>query len=100
MAGAVSSMGRWLVWACAGFGGGVNYDANDRFCIEGQRLVVVSGTYGANGAEYRTEVESYSRIISHGTAGTGPAWFEVRAKSGQVMEFGNTTDSRVFPQGN
>ena len=72
--------------------GGINYDANDRFCMEGQRLVAISGTYGADGAEYRTEIDSYSRILSHGTAGTGPAWFEVHTKSGQVMEFGHTAE--------
>jgi len=79
--------------------GGVNYDANDRFCMDGQRLMVISGTYGADGAEYRTEIETFSRIISHGTAGVGPAWFEVHTKTGQVMEFGNTTDSRILAQG-
>ena len=76
--------------------GGINYDANDRFCMDGQRLVAISGTYGADGTQYRTEVESYSKIISHGNAGTAPAWFEVHTKSGQTMEFGNTTDSRVL----
>ncbi|MDO9052837.1 MAG: SpvB/TcaC N-terminal domain-containing protein, partial [Gallionella sp.] len=30
---------------------GVNYDANDKLCLDGQRLVAISGTYGANGAE-------------------------------------------------
>jgi len=79
--------------------GGINYDANDRFCMEGQRLVAISGTYGADGAEYRTEIDSYSRILSHGTAGTGPAWFEVHTKSGQVMEFGHTADSQILAQG-
>ena len=79
--------------------GSVNYDANDRFCMDGQRLIVTSGTYGADGSEYRTEIESFSRVIAHGTAGNGPAWFEVRTKSGQVMQFGNSTDSRVLAQG-
>jgi Salmonella virulence plasmid 65kDa B protein/Insecticide toxin TcdB middle/N-terminal region/FG-GAP-like repeat len=79
--------------------GGVNFDANDRFCLDGQRLTAISGTYGADGTEYRTEVESFSRIISHGTAGTGPAWFEVHTKSGQVMEFGHTADSLALAQG-
>jgi hypothetical protein len=79
--------------------GGVNYDANDRFCMEGQRLILISGTYGADNAEYRTEVETFSRVISHGAAGNGPAWFEVRTKSGQVMEFGRTADSLILAQG-
>ena len=79
--------------------GGVNYDGNDRFCFEGQRLISISGIYGADGAEYRTEVESFTRVISHGTVGTGPAWFEVHTKSGQVMEFGHTADSLILAQG-
>jgi hypothetical protein len=82
-----------------GVAGAVNYDANDRFCIDGQRLVAVTGVYGADGTEYRTEIESFSKIVSHGTAGTGPAWFEVRSKSGQILQLGNTTDSRILAQG-
>ena len=78
---------------------GVNYDANDRFCMDGQRLVAISGAYGADGTQYRTEVDTFSKIISHSSAGSGPAWFEVHTKSGQTMEFGNTIDSRVLAQG-
>jgi hypothetical protein len=79
--------------------GAVNYNANDRFCLDGQRLMATSGTYGADGTQYRTEVESFSEVISHGTTGTGPAWFEVHSKAGQVMQFGNTADSQVLAQG-
>jgi hypothetical protein len=79
--------------------GSINYNANDRFCLEGQRLIAISGTYGGDGTEYRTEVESFSRIFSHGTAGTGPAWFEVHTKAGQVMQFGNTADSQILALG-
>src|SRR5258707_1068210 len=49
-----------------GVRGGINYDANDRYCLDGQRLVGVSGTYGTDGAEYRTERESFSKVISYG----------------------------------
>ncbi len=79
--------------------GGVNYDTNDRFCMEGQRLVAISGTYGASGTEYRTELDGFSKIISYGAAGNGPAYFKVWTKSGQIMEFGNTTDSRLLAVG-
>ncbi|MBU6462903.1 MAG: VCBS repeat-containing protein [Bradyrhizobium sp.] len=82
-----------------GVTGGINFDSNDRFCLDGQRLVAVTGTYGADGTEYRTEVETFSKILSHGSSGSGPAWFEVHTKSGQVMQFGNTTDSRILAQG-
>ncbi|WP_370306068.1 FG-GAP-like repeat-containing protein [Sinimarinibacterium flocculans] len=81
----------------------INFTADDRFCMSGQRLVPALSTsysgYGGNGFEYRTEMEGFSRIISYGTAGTGPAWFKVWTKSGQILEFGNSTDSRIEAQG-
>lgn len=84
----------------SGVHGSVNYDSNDRFCMGDQRLMLKSGTYGADGSEYRTEIESFSKIIAHGDSGTGtrtgPAWFEVWTKAGQHMEFGHTTDSQVL----
>jgi hypothetical protein len=55
-----------LVLAQDGVRGSINYDANDRFCLDGQRLVAISGTYGADGTEYRTEIESFSKVISRG----------------------------------
>lgn len=83
-----------------GVRGAVNYDANDRFCLDGQRLIMISGTsYGADGAEYRTERDSFTKVISNGVAGNGPAWFKAWTKSGQIVEYGNTTDSRIEAQG-
>jgi hypothetical protein len=79
--------------------GGVAYDANDRFCLDGQRLIAISGTYGADQTEYRTERESFSKVISYGTAGSGPSWFKVWTKAGLIMEFGNTADSKIEAQG-
>src|SRR5262249_47729349 len=48
---------------------GVDYNSSDHFCLDGQRLVVVNGLYGGDDEQYRTEVDSYSRIISHCSAG-------------------------------
>ncbi|WP_162914389.1 FG-GAP-like repeat-containing protein [Taklimakanibacter lacteus] len=73
----------------------VDYDANDKYCLNGQRLVPVSGTYGADGTEYRTTQDEFSRIVSYGAAGSGPQWFKIWRKSGEIMEFGNTADSRI-----
>jgi hypothetical protein len=56
--------------------------------------MVISGTYGANDAEYRTEVDSFVKVKSLSAAGGG-IYFKLWAKSGEVMEFGNTTDSRI-----
>jgi Salmonella virulence plasmid 65kDa B protein len=79
--------------------GGVNYDANDRFCLDGQRLILISGTYGADSSQYQTEIDSFRKIIAHGTAGNGPSWFEVHLKTGQVLQYGNTTNSQILAVG-
>jgi hypothetical protein len=86
--------------------GAIRYDAGDRFCLDGQRLVLVPGavnTYGGDGAEYRTEIETFSKIVSRGVANgvakAGPAWFEVRTKDGRILEFGRTDDSRIEAEG-
>lgn len=79
---------------------GIQLDASDRFCLDGQRLIVVNGgTYGAVGAEYRTEIESFSRVVSYGGIAGDPQYFKVWTKAGQVVEYGNTADSRVEAQG-
>lgn len=78
-----------------GFIDGVDFDANDKFCMEGQRLVEVVNATCASGTEYRTEIDSYSRICGFGEAGGGPAYFEVSSKSGSRMQYGNTTGSFI-----
>jgi RHS repeat-associated protein len=93
-----------------GVHGAVSFDVNDRFCLEGQRLVKLTAgpsqavqTACANDhpVEYRTEIDGFSRIASCGQDGsaTGPVFFRVWAKSGQVMDFGNSVDSRLHPIG-
>jgi hypothetical protein len=74
---------------------GVKNDATDVFCLDGQKLRSVSGVYGAAGTVYRTARESYSQITSNGVQGTGPQNFVVQTKSGLVMQFGATLDSRL-----
>jgi hypothetical protein len=74
----------------------VDLSLNDRFCMGGNRLRVQSGSYGAAGSTYFTEIADYSRITAYGTAGNGPQSFVVEAKNGLKYEFGNTTSSRVI----
>ena len=80
-----------------GFRGSINYDANDRFSLDGQRLIKVEGEYGGDGTIYHTEIEHWKKIISYGTYenGSGPLKFKVITKKGQEMEYGYTEDSRV-----
>lgn len=78
---------------------GVDFDGNDRYCLDGQRLVAVNGAYGADGTEYRTEVDTFMRVRSLGQVGIGPARFEVYSKDGRILRYGETPDSRVEAQG-
>jgi Salmonella virulence plasmid 65kDa B protein/FG-GAP-like repeat len=79
---------------------GVKYAGTDRFCMDGQKLMLVGGTYGAAGSEYRTEIESFSKVTAIGAAaGGGPSHFIVKTKAGLTMEFGNTVDSRILVVG-
>jgi hypothetical protein len=67
-----------------------------RFCLNGQRLVNISGTYGVSGAHYRTEVETFQRVIqTGGLIGGGPQSFYVDHGNGLRSYFGETWDSRV-----
>jgi hypothetical protein len=81
---------------------GANFNSDDRFCLDGQRLV--SGNYGGVGAEYRTEIESFRKIVSvgnvDGTSGD-PEYFVSKDKSGLTYTYGGSLDSRVVrPGGN
>ena len=82
-----------------GFSDGVDFDADDRYCLDGQRLVAVAGSYGADGTEYRPEKDPTKRVISRGQSGRGPASFEVRTKAGLVMQYAGTADSRIEAAG-
>lgn len=81
----------------------VDFDALDRFALDGQRLIVKAGTtgvYGANNTVYETENFSNVRITSFGVhpsgASYGPAWFKVEYPDGSVAEYGNSINAS-FP---
>ncbi len=72
-----------------GFKGGTYFDERDRYCIDGQRLVAINGIPGAEGTEYRTEIDTFSKIVSHNDgSANGPLYWEVWTKSGQHMRYG------------
>ncbi|MDB5228238.1 MAG: hypothetical protein JWN78_2431, partial [Bacteroidota bacterium] len=72
------------------------------FLLDGHRLIPVSGTNGANGAVYRTESESFSKVISNGSSAsctTCPSSFTVISKNGITMEYGNSGSSKLATAG-
>jgi len=74
----------------------IKYDTNDRFCLDGQRLIAVSGAYGANGTEYRTEIDTYAKIVSRQNYGGGPRYFDVYTKSGLRYIYGSAATTYEF----
>lgn len=79
---------------------GITWTNSDPFCLDGARLIPIEGINGANGTEYRTEIESFARIRSFGgSATTGPERFMVEYKSGEIAHYGRSWDSRVEAQG-
>ena len=45
--------------------GPVRCDRTDPFYLDGERLVIVSGVHGTDGAEYRTKRDTFAKIILH-----------------------------------
>lgn len=73
----------------------VQYNAtNDRLCLDGQRLIPVSGSYGASGTEYRTEIDSFTRITQNGAFNGTATWFKAELKNGRVRYYGYDAASR------
>ncbi len=72
---------------------GVKLDSNDRFCLDGQKLVLYSGAYGASNATYRTKLDSRSRITSFTDASIseGPSQFKVETINGVIMYYGRSS---------
>lgn len=75
----------------------LSYTDQDAFVLDGMRLNPISGLNGANGTIYAGEMETFSKIVSNTSSSpNNPDWFKVTAKDGTVMEFGNSTTSRIL----
>lgn len=71
---------------------GIELDHNDKFCIDGQRLVLTSGTYGYDQATYQTENDIFTRVQSLNSSGNGPLKFMAQTKTGLKNLYGETDE--------
>lgn len=71
----------------------------DVFAIDSVRLIPISGNHPFAGTVYAREYESFDKITSKGSQGSGPEWFELLTKNGSTIEYGKTSDSRVLSSG-
>ncbi|WP_419870250.1 RHS repeat-associated core domain-containing protein [Chryseobacterium sp. CT-SW4] len=74
---------------------GIQLDNSDYYSFNGQRLILKSGEYGKNGAEYITEKYSNLKIKSiggiSGQPWQGPEYWEVTFEDGSQAWYGGTT---------
>jgi hypothetical protein len=82
----------------------VEFTNDDRLCLDGQRLMRVSGgAYGVTGAVYRTEIDSFVKVTQlGGDLASGSSYFKAQTKSGETLWFGAadgaaTVNGRVVP---
>ncbi|TQV86654.1 FG-GAP-like repeat-containing protein [Aliikangiella coralliicola] len=83
---------------------GVQYHAtNDRLCLNGSRLIKVSGNYGESGTEYRTEIDSFVTVTQKGGGiNDATTYFEAQSRTGNITTFGKNSrgnNSKVIPAG-
>ncbi len=79
-----------------GFISAVDYTDSDRFCLDGQRLILISnGRYGGDNTVYHTENETWTRVVAKGVCGSGPCSFTAYNKDGWQLEYGSVANARL-----
>ncbi len=73
-----------------GWPGVVNFSASDHFMLDGQRLVLLT-TIDSETREYRTENNSFTKVIAKGSDSSNPSTFMAYTKDGLIYEYGSNT---------
>ncbi len=73
----------------------ISFENTDRLCLDGKRLVLANllltdDNYWASNAEYRTEIDSFSRITTQINS-INQRSFTVETKEGRIMTYGKDT---------
>lgn len=80
---------------------GIQLDNTDYFSFNGQRLVLKSGSYGGDGAEYVTEkysnvrIKSFGKFDSYIPVFSGPRYWEVTFEDGSQAWYGIVKESDI-----
>lgn len=72
-------------------------ELGDRFLLDGQRLILASGTYGASGSTYRLENDNQTKISCYFKTGLASisAYFIVENPDGKIYEYGSNAQSKI-----
>lgn len=74
---------------------GLSYGIGDALFLDGQRLILKTGTYGFDGSTYTPEGDPYTIVTLHNDVNTSACWFSVVCADGKTYQLGNTNDSRL-----
>jgi Salmonella virulence plasmid 65kDa B protein len=91
---AISWCGRTI--AQDGYTDGGHFDGQGALCLNGNRLVPISPPYSPL-REYRTERETFTRIVAYETQDNVPNFFKVFTKDGKILTYGGSSDALVQP---
>lgn len=64
------------------------FEQGDPLCWGSERLVLVAGSYGQDGAEYRTRRDPFAKIVQRSDTNARDGFFEVFTKDGRILTFG------------
>ncbi|OYU95575.1 MAG: hypothetical protein CFE21_10555 [Bacteroidetes bacterium B1(2017)] len=71
----------------------ISFTAADEFSLDGNRLMLISGSYGVANSTYRTEADQFCKVVYTGSS------FIVYQKGGGVDFYGNQNNSSFTPTG-
>ncbi len=73
-----------------GYVSGIQTGDHFKFCIDGSRLVEVADR------KFRTEKETFSRIVSHGGTASDPDYWTVEYPNGSTFTYGNEVYAKKY----
>ncbi len=75
----------------------VQYTHTDKLCLNGQRLKLKSGSYGASSSTYHPQTSPTTLVTLNGDWHSTVSSFTVAHGNGHTQYYGNTPDSIVLP---
>jgi hypothetical protein len=75
--------------------GPMTWGESDALCLDGERLVLVKGEAGGDGAQYMTRHDQFTLITVRGADTIGPLTLEARLKDHRILYFGKELSSRT-----
>lgn len=75
-----------------GYQGTIEYDNSDRLCLDGQRLINITGQYWGSNSVYYLQNHDWRKVVGGKKPQDG---FIVYCKNGQIWRYGTNTNSAI-----